>query len=144
MLFAGPFFEERYFWKPLSFRFKYPVLSKYIENGSFAPALVADFYHRSKICLNIQGNDGENLNPRTFEILAAGGFELISRHRDYYGLLELGRDLADFGSAEELVEKTAYYLEHEEERNTMATQGHRQVKDRLRMEDSLRRVLEPV
>lgn len=141
MLFVGPFFEERYFWKPLSFKAKRPALFQYIKNANLPPAQVADLYRRSKICLNIQGNDGENLNPRTFEILATGGFELISHHKDYYGLLEPGRDLAEFGSPEEMVEKVAYYLEHEQERLAMAESGYRQGKDRLRMEDSLRKVL---
>ena len=40
-----------------------------------------------------------------------------------------------------MVEKVAYYLEHEQERLAMAESGYRQVKDRLRMEDSLRKVL---
>lgn len=141
MVFAGPFYEDRYFWKPLSFRLKHPKLAPYILGGSFSPAQVAEFYQRSKVCLNIQGNDGENLNPRTFEILAAGGFQLISCHKDYYGLLEPGKDLAEFATAEELVAKTAYYLEHEEERQTIAQRGYNRVKDKLRMEDSLSKVL---
>lgn len=141
MVFAGPFYEDRYFWKPLSLRLKHPKLAPYIRNGNFPPAQVAELYRRSKICLNIQGNTGENLNPRTFEILASGGFQLISYHKDYYGLLEPGKDLIEFATAEELVAKTAYYLEHDEERQAIAQNGYSRVKDKLRMEDSLQKVL---
>lgn len=141
MLFAGPFYEERYFWKKMAFRLKYPALYRYIRNGSQPPRKVAELYSRAKICLNIQGNAGGNLNPRTFEIMAAGGFELISRHSDYYGLIEPGKDFADFAGIDEMLAKTAYYLEHDEERRQIAASASKVVRGRLRMEDSLRQVL---
>ena len=141
LLFAGPFYEKRYFWKPLYLKVKYGALCRYVQCGELSSQEVAEFYRRSKICLNIQGNEGDNLNPRTFEIMATGAFELISRHKDYLGLIEPGRDLVDFGTPEELVEKISYYLEHEKERKAIAANGYRQVKDKFRMEDSLSRIL---
>jgi spore maturation protein CgeB len=56
-------------------------------------------------------------------------------------LVEPGRDLVDFGTPDELVEKISYYLEHEKERKAIAANGYRQVKDKFRMEDSLSRIL---
>ena len=141
MYFAGPFYEERYFWKKMSFAAKHPVLAKYIANQSLPPKEVAELYAQAKICLNLQSNEGDNLNPRTFEILAAGGFELINRHKSYHGLVEPVVDLVDFEGQQELLQQIEYYLAHEQERLAIAGNGQAKVKGKLDMETSLRMVL---
>ena len=55
---------------------------------------------------------------------------------------EIGKEIDIFGSEEELLEKVAYYLEHEEERVEMANRAYKKVKAKhtyfCRMEQLLR------
>lgn len=62
---------------------------------------------------------------RTFEIPACGGFLLHARTAELADYYEEGREVACFGSPEELVEKVRYYLVHESERARIAQAGHR-------------------
>lgn len=125
----GPFFETRYFWKQYIFRRRFPHLYRVLTNTMVPPAQAAELYARAKICLNVHDAFHKSPNPRTFDIMATGSFELMDA-RDYYGdRIAPGRDVAVFEGAEDLKEKVAYYLEHEVEREQIAQNGHRAVCD---------------
>ena len=68
---------------------------------------------------------GDLTTCRTFEIPACGGFLLHERTEELADFYEEGREVACFGSPEELVEKVRYYLDHEAERARIAEAGHR-------------------
>ena len=70
---------------------------------------------------------GDFVNPRAFEILACGGFQLCDRRSLMEGLLEPGRDLACYRDVRELREQAAWYLEREDERRAVAEQGRQTV-----------------
>ena len=61
-------------------------------------------------------------------------------------LFQIGTDLEVYGSLEELEEKCAYYLTHEEERQRIAVNGYRKAAEshtyRIRMAEMLRKILE--
>lgn len=81
---------------------------------------------RSAPCLVRQSNrDGHVM--RTFEIPACGSFMIAERTEEHLELFEEGREMACFGSAEELVDKVLHYLSHEEERRRIAAAGYRKV-----------------
>lgn len=142
MLFVGPFYEHRYFWKKTAFYYRYPVLYKYVRNETMMPDEVADLYRQAKICLNIDGGNGlDNLNPRTFEIMAVKGFQIMSRHDNYHGMIEAGTDFIDFASKEEMLEKAEYYLEHESERKKIASQGYEKTVKLYSIENTLKILL---
>ena len=61
---------------------------------------------------------------RSFEILACGGFILHERTPELLEHYEEGREIACFGSIEELTDKITHYLTHAEERQAMASAGH--------------------
>jgi spore maturation protein CgeB len=69
-----------------------------------------------------------DLSTRVFDTLACGSFLIADRIED--GMPELfqdGRHLALYGSLDELEEKIAHYLKHEDERERIAAEGHREV-----------------
>jgi spore maturation protein CgeB len=70
---------------------------------------------------------GDFVNPRAFEILACGGFQLCDRRSLMAGLLEPGRDLLCYESAEELRALAAHWLPRAEERRAVADRGRRTV-----------------
>lgn len=137
----GKFFESPYFWKPASFRFKYPNLYKHIKyNGELAPADVAGIYQRAKIIINIHDRENMGLNPRTFDILATKSFELIDARRDY-DILSPGKDVIPFNGTQQLLQKIKYYLQNEKERNRIAINGFEKVIGIRSMKECLRFML---
>ena len=78
---------------------------------------------RSKINLNFCTSDGPS--NRVYKVLAAGGFLLSDDWLDREKEFEDGKHLVVFKDMEDARKKIAYYLEHEEERQRIAEEGHR-------------------
>ena len=82
----------------------------------------------AKIVLNITRTDfygaETGVNLRIFEALAAGCFLLTDHCDEIADIFAVGDELETFRSSEELAEKTAFYLSHEDERNRIAHHGH--------------------
>lgn len=128
-------------WKRLK---NYKMLAGKIKlNHWMGPEETADFYNGTKIVINLhRSHDDETFNhnsrlikavspnPRTFEISACGVLQLTDMRSDLARFYTPGRDLATFGSAEELVEQIEYYLTHEEQRRQVALQGLRSTMER--------------
>jgi hypothetical protein len=88
---------------------------------------MARIYSASRVVFN--RSIGNDVNMRVFEALACGSL-LVTNDLTENGLGELFRDgehLVTYRSAEELIEKVAYYLEHEEERERIAAAGRAEV-----------------
>lgn len=85
-------------------------------------------FHRSKINLNITLRSILAGVPlRVLDILAAGGFLITNYQSEIAEYFEDGVDLVIAGTPEEMVQKTAYYLEHDEERKAIAINGQKKV-----------------
>lgn len=136
----GPFYEDKYPWKKYFFHRKYPNIKRYLHNGIILPEDAANYYARSKICVNIHLPEHKSVNPRTFEIMATGSFQLVDERADYAGLTP-GADMVTFRSTEELIDKIGYYLSHEDGREQIAAHGKQTVLGRYSMEDSLNLLL---
>jgi spore maturation protein CgeB len=67
------------------------------------------------------------VNPRTLEVPACGGFQLVDRVRGLEELLRPGREVAVFTREEELVEMAHHYLAHPDQRQRIAAAGYRRV-----------------
>ena len=85
-------------------------------------------FRKSKINLNIGLRcilSGVSL--RVMDVLAAGGFLLTTYTEEIAEYFEDGKDLAIARTPEEMIAKTAYYLEHEDERKQIAINGQKKV-----------------
>ena len=93
----------------------------------------ARYYAGARISLNIhratrpgyQGSRPTGLNFRAFEIAAQGGFQILDEREDR-GLFIPSAATFD-GTAEGLLERISYYLDHEEERRASAEACRREV-----------------
>ncbi len=63
---------------------------------------------------------GDFLNPRIFELAAAGAFQLVDQREYLPEAFAPGEEIATFSSPADLKEKIHYYLQHPEERQQMA------------------------
>ncbi len=85
-------------------------------------------FHRSKINLNITLRSILSGVPlRVLDILAAGGFLITNYQSEIAEYFVDGEDLVMAYTPEDMLEKTAYYLEHEDERKAIALNGQKKV-----------------
>jgi spore maturation protein CgeB len=89
-------------------------------------------FHRSRINLNITLRSILSGVPlRVMDVMAAGGFLLTSYTEEIAEYFTDGVELAIATTPEEMVEKAAYYLEHEEERQQIALMGQKKVREKF-------------
>lgn len=89
-----------------------------------------DIYRNSRINLCFAHRSIVSGVPQeVYEIMAAGGFVLTNFQQEITENFIVGEHLDTFASESELLEKIAYYLEHEEERVRMAEAGHQAVRE---------------
>lgn len=92
-----------------------------------APLIFAN----SKININMTAPNIETGIPlRVFDILGAGGFLLTDWREDLKDCFTIGKDLEVFDGIDDLLEKTDYYLEHEDKRVAIAKHGLETVRNR--------------
>lgn len=85
-------------------------------------------FHDSKINLNISLRSIKSGIPlRCMDIMAAQGFLLTNFQHDMLNHFEPGVDFAYFESEADLLEKIEYYLNHEDERMTIAENGYKKI-----------------
>jgi len=89
----------------------------------------AKVYNLAKICPNIHHSQTRlgGLNTRTFEILAAGGFELVDNVPGLEEHFDVGREIAAYSSPAHFLELTDYYLTHPVERSGIIARGYDRV-----------------
>lgn len=87
-------------------------------------------FHLSKINLNITSRSIESGVPqRVWDIMAVGGFCLTNYQEELADYFVEGRDLEVFRDVDELMDKVAYYLKHEDKRIRIAMSGYQKVKE---------------
>ena len=105
-------------------------LRRAVRGGSvfgdfYAEAIAASRINLGLLSEKVPGaSSGDLVTTRTYEISACGGFLLHQRTAELADFFDEGREVACFGSSEELVEKVAYYLDHETERRQIALAGY--------------------
>jgi len=107
-----------------------PGLGKFIQGAPLNGASYAKALRGFRINLALMSgavtgaSQADETTTRTYEIPACGGFMLHERTPEVLQLFEEGKEIACFGSVEELAEKIDYYLAHQEERSAIAAAGH--------------------
>lgn len=89
-----------------------------------------EVYQKSQINLHLTHRSVSSGVPQeVFEIMAAGGFVLTNFQPEIAENFVIGEHLEIFVNEKELLEKIAYYLEHEEERVKIARAGQQVVRE---------------
>ena len=76
------------------------------------------------------------------DVLAAGGFLITTYQEEIDEYFENGKELVIAHTPEEMIELTAYYLEHEDERKTIAENGQKKVFEKFAYTKLLPKILE--
>jgi hypothetical protein len=124
----------------------FPVLQskwKLNEQKYYFQNEIPDIYSKGKIVINLP--IGDDLNFRTFEALSCGTL-LLTRGMDNGMdlLFEENKHYVAFVDEQELLEKIEYYLNHDEERETIAAQGLEEIRRCHRLENRLETILAAV
>lgn len=103
--------------------FKLPNL---INHGSIEPYNKMPLvFKQSRINLNISLRSIKSGIPqRAFDIMGSGGFLLSNYQNDFMDSFIPEEDFVFYESKEDLLNKIDYYLTHEDERRTIAANGH--------------------
>lgn len=119
----GPFFDEgRYFWKKYQRQLKYPNIKRFLQDRTFTSEEIAAIYRKSKICLNLHTDTAKGMNPRSYEIIATGAFQLMDSRKSY-DTLHIGEGFDVFTDFDDLIAKIKYYLSNPEERSRVISVG---------------------
>ncbi len=99
-------------------------------------------FRASKINLNITLRSITSGVPaRVFDIMSTGGFVLSNWQEEIPELFEEGKEIATFRTPEELLEKTDYYLTHEEERKQIGINARRKIREYYTYEHQLKKII---
>ena len=105
-----------------------PLQGVHIRGGANSLTEMPKIFHLSKINLNMTIKPIQTGLPlRIFDILGCGGFLMTNYQTELTEHFEIGVDLEAYASMDELVDKCAYYLEHEDVRQQIALNGYRKV-----------------
>lgn len=86
-------------------------------------------FNKSRVNLNITMRPIiTGLSQRIYDVLSCGGFLLTNYQQELPELFDIGTELDCYSSQEELVEKAAYYLTHDEIRQKIALNGFEKIK----------------
>ena len=85
-------------------------------------------FNRSKVNMNFtMRNIRSGIPLRVWDVLGAGGFLLTNFQAELPAYFENGKDLVYYDSTEDMLRKAEYYMNHEDERATIAANGHKLV-----------------
>lgn len=99
-------------------------------------------FRRSKVNLNITLRSiVSGVSLRVLDVLAAGGFLITTYQKEIDEYFENGKELVMARTPEEMIELTAYYLEHEDERKAIAENGQKKVFDEFAYTKLLPKIL---
>lgn len=122
---------------------KMPLLQKYCKGVVDYQRQMPLVFAGSQINLNISLRSIHSGIPlRVLDIMACGGFVLTNWQPEIAECFLEGEEIVTFQSMEECMQKIAYYLEHDQERQKIAEAGQRKVQERFGYTGGLLRLFE--
>ena len=122
---------------------EHPLLKKYYKGVVDYHKQMPLVFAHSKINLNITLRSIRSGIPlRVLDIMACGGFVITNSQPEITEFFEDGAEIVTFKSAGECLDKTSYYLAHDEERMAIAAAGQRRVQERFGYREGLMRLFE--
>ncbi|WP_027218210.1 glycosyltransferase family protein [Butyrivibrio fibrisolvens] len=98
-------------------------------------------FRKSKINLNITlRNILSGIPLRVIDVLAAGGFLITTYTEEIAEYFAEGEELVIAYTPEDMIQKAAYYLEHDEERKQIALKGQQKVFEKFAYTNLLSRI----
>lgn len=120
-----------------------PVIRRFGEVDPETDALKV--FYSSRINLNLTLRSIESGLPlRIFDIMSVGGFVLTDYREDAAELFEEDKEIVMYRSPEEMLDKTDYYLAHEDQRIRIGVNGYRKVKSEYSYKAQLAKILKIV
>lgn len=102
-----------------------------------------DIYNHSKINLGIAHESGRMIpKARNFEITMSGNFLLTQYCDELEDSFVIGKEIETWKTKEELMEKTDYYLRHENERKRIALAGYERTRNNYTWTQRMNTILE--
>lgn len=100
-------------------------------------------FMNSKINLNITLRSIKTGIPlRALDIMGSGGFLLTNYQQEMFEYFEADKDFVYYTDYEDLLDKVDYYLEHDEERKSIAANGCRKVREQHNMKLRVQNILD--
>ena len=107
------------------YRSKYPELKKKMKKVNVPSEVANQLYNSSKINVNIHHPQSkEGMAIRTFEIIGAGGFQIMERQKGALQYFKEDQHMAFYESKEEFLDKCSFYLKNDSARKRIATNGY--------------------
>lgn len=98
-------------------------------------------FRQSKVNMNITLRSITSGIPlRALDIMACGGFLLSNYQKELCEYFQEDKECVFYYSMEDMVDKIAYYLSHEEERNCIAQAGYQKVKNEFSLKVQLEKM----
>ena len=110
---------------------------------------IVKIFNASRININLHSSTyhkginpfGDFINPRTFEIMACGGFQLADRRPALDGLFQADEEIIVFDDLYDLRSKVSYYLNDPGERKKITEKGRQRVLREHTYENRMRELL---
>ena len=126
-------------------------LGKRLQNNNkrIATEETVKIYNAAKINLNLHSStfhyginpEGDFVNPRTFEIAACKGFQLLDDRSDLKNLFKVDEEIITFKSLDELKDQINYFLEDIDLRNAIANRSYKRVLNEHTIEHRMQEIL---
>ena len=119
--------------KKLFYKFQKPIIMpNNILGGILSDTEMVQMYSRSKINIGFStcGNTHKSRNRilqvrlRDFEVPMSGGFYIVEYMDELEEFFKIGKEIVCYKNKEDLADKIKYYLQHDDERETIRKAGY--------------------
>lgn len=123
-----------------------PYLPDVINLGAVDPFTTQPYVFKcSKINLNISLRSIHTGIPlRAIDIMGAGGFLMSNFQSDFLLHFEPDKDFVYYEDDKDLIDKCRFYLTHDNERNAIATNGYRRIKEDFSYDKAIQKILNTI